>query len=54
MTTRITNFNIVLEKPKPVYYAGETISGVLNLRVLESTKINVLKLVVNGESRILS
>ena len=45
---KLENFTISLQKPNGVYYAGERLTGTVNLRVREQIKINCIKMNVNG------
>ena len=50
--SKVTNFNILLDKTKPVYYSGETITGVVTMTVVEGFRINLIKMVARGSARI--
>ena len=47
---KIESFEIVLNKPQPVYEPGEEVSGQIYFKLSAKTKINSLKLKINGES----
>lgn len=43
------NFN---NKPNPIYSPGDFLSGNVNIRLNERIKINSLKVIINGKSRV--
>lgn len=49
---KIEYFTINLEKTDPIYFAGETLTGKVNIRILDRLKINSLKMLLEGVSKV--
>ncbi|CAF0905004.1 unnamed protein product [Brachionus calyciflorus] len=49
---KVDYFMVNLKKPNPIYYAGETLSGNLELRINTRMKINSIKMHVYGKARV--
>ena len=49
---KIDYFSIVFHKPDPVFFHGETILGDVKLQVNQRLKINCLKCLIKGFSRV--
>ena len=49
---KIDYFTINFQKAYPIYFPGETIIGDVKLKVNERLKINCLKCVIKGFSRV--
>ena len=47
---KIQYFTINLQKPNPVYFSGETVSGTVNIKLSERLKINLFKCLIDGNS----
>ena len=45
---KIAYFQIVLQKPVPIYFSGETVAGTISYRVTERLKINGVFLNADG------
>ena len=51
---KIKDFQINLERKKPVFSSGDLIKGSLNFKLIEHIKLNSLKLFIMGESEYFS
>ena len=49
---KVQYFTILLQKPSPIYFPGETIIGCVNVKVTERLKINSFKCLVDGSSNV--
>lgn len=49
---KISSFNIVFDKNRPIYYSGEKLSGKVTINVTERLKINEVNLVIFGSSHV--
>jgi hypothetical protein len=49
---KIDNFSIILYKPNAVYFSGESVKGVINIRVSDRLKCNSISIVLNGKARV--
>jgi hypothetical protein len=47
---KIEQFNIQLSRPNGIYFTGETIEGVLLIKVSERIAVNSVKIHFDGES----
>ena len=47
---KVDYFSIVLDRPNPIYFSGELITGKVNFRVKERFKINGVNLEADGEA----
>lgn len=49
---KIEYFRINLQKPMPLYFPGESISGLIDFKVIERLKINSLSMSLDGHAKV--
>ena len=52
VNTKACHLTIELQKPKPIYYSGEPIVGVIKFKIAEKVKITEVKCLINGEAHV--
>ena len=49
---KLSNFSIVYSTQPPVYFPGQTVSGVVNVTLTEDMRMRQLRLMFKGEAKV--
>ena len=52
VNNKTTQLSIELQKPKPIYYPGETLVGNIKFNITERLKISEVKCLIDGQAHV--